>query len=273
MALHVQAERIARQREQLAEKRHELRRQRTEREEAERANRLKDEFLAFVSHELRTPLNIIVGWTALLEKGGMDAARTRVAIETIRRNAELQTVLVEDLITVSQMVLGSLRLNLLPVDLAEVVPGSVNSLKPIADAKGVALEYQGEARHAACSADRKRLHQIVCNLLSNAVKFTPASGRILVTLSDEGQWLKLKVLDTGVGIRPEALPHVFTRFWQDRSLAGSESGLGLGLAVVRQIVEMHGGRVTAESEGEGRGTTVTVRLPRTAESTPRIDAR
>ena len=269
MALHVQAERIATQRELLVEKRHQLRHQKAEREEAERANRLKDEFLAFVSHELRTPLNAIVGWTELLAAGTLDAERTRDAIETIRRNAELQTVLVEDLITVSQMVLGNLRLHLQPTDLRDVVPGSIDSFKPIAHAKNIALEYEPLASNAECSADRKRVFQIVCNLLSNAVKFTPSGGRVLVRLSDEGDWLKIEVRDTGIGIRLQALPHVFTRFWQDKTVPGSESGLGLGLAVVRQLVEMHGGRVTADSDGEGNGTTVTVRLPRAIAATTR----
>jgi signal transduction histidine kinase len=267
VALHLQAERIARQRELLAEKRHELHRRQTERDEAERANRLKDEFLAFVSHELRTPLNAIVGWTELLSRGQLDPVSTRRAIETIRRNAELQTILVEDLIALSQMVLGSLRLNVQPVDLRSVVATSIATLGPIAEAKGVRLEYEPPGDDAGCIADPKRLHQVLCNLLSNAVKFTAPGGHVVVRLGDDDEdgWLRVEVADDGVGIRREALPHVFERFWQDRTLAGSESGLGLGLAVVRQLVDLHGGRVRAESDGEGQGTRITVRLRRNVE--------
>jgi signal transduction histidine kinase len=262
MALHVQAERIARQRELLAEKRHELKQRLAEREDAERANRVKDEFLAFVSHELRTPLAAIVGWTELLVSGTLDPVRTRKAIETIRRNAEMQTLLVEDLITVSQIVLGSLRLNRQPEALGMLLPHAVESIRPLAEAKGVQLEYRSSAERDECLVDRKRLHQIVCNLLSNAVKFTPAGGQVSVSLTEESEGVRIEVSDTGVGISADSLPHVFDRFWQDQRLAGTESGLGLGLSIVRQLVELHGGSVKAASGGKDRGTTVSVLLPR-----------
>lgn len=262
MALHLQAERIARQRELLAERRHQLQRQSAERAEAERATRLKDEFLAFVSHELRTPLSVIVGWTELLASGSLDAERTRTAIETIRRNAELQTLLVEDLIALSQMVLGNVRLHRERVDLQHVVLGCIDSLKPIADDKRIRLSYRAEVGDGGCYADPQRLHQVICNLLSNSLKFTNPGGEIAVSLRDDAGRLRIDVIDNGVGIKPEALPNVFRRFWQDRTLPASTSGLGLGLAVVQQLVELHGGNVTVDSDGDGRGTRVAVLLPR-----------
>lgn len=261
MALHIQAEKIARQRELLAEKRHQLQRQVADRKAAEHANRMKDEFLAFVSHELRTPLNSIVGWTELLVSGKLDAARARRAIETIRRNAQMQSLLVEDLIAVSQVVLGNLRLHNEPVALRSVVEGAIETLRPTADARGVRLESRLDAVDDACMGDPKRLHQVFANLLSNAVKFTGAGGLVVARLSHFSGGLQVDVEDTGVGIRRETLPLIFDRFWQDRSHAGSEGGLGLGLTIVRQLVEMHGGTVAARSPGEGQGSTLTVRLP------------
>jgi signal transduction histidine kinase len=262
VALHVQAERIAKQRELLAEKRHELQRQVADRKAAEEAVRIKDEFLAFVSHELRTPLNAIVGWTALLVSGQLDPDRARRAIESIHRNAQMQTLLVEDLIATSQAVLGSLRLNLEPVALEPVIAGALDTVRPTADEKGVRLEAHLALDDAdECTADPRRLHQVFANLFANAVKFTPAGGLVSATLSRHADGLQVQIEDTGIGIRQDVLPLIFDRFWQDRARAGSESGLGLGLAIVRQLVEMHGGSVMAESAGEGRGSTFTVRLP------------
>ncbi len=261
VALHMQAERIARQREMLVEKRHELKVQVADREAAERANRMKDEFLAFVSHELRTPLNAIVGWTEMLVSGELDAERARRAIETIRRNAQMQALLVEDLIAMSQVVLGGLRLRLEPTGLKAVIAAAVDSVRLTAEAKGVRLEAPLEAADDECAGDPKRLHQVFANLLANAVKFTPAGGRVTARVCAGADGPEVEIVDTGVGIRPEALPRIFDRFWQDKARVGSENGLGLGLAIVRQLVEMHGGTVSAESPGEGLGSTFTVRLP------------
>jgi signal transduction histidine kinase len=261
MALQIQAERIARQRELLGEKRHELRRQVADREAAERSNRMKDEFLAFVSHELRTPLNAIVGWTELLVSGELDGDRARGAIETIRRNAQMQTLLVDDLIATSQLVLGGLRLHVERVSLRAAIEAALDSVRLTAKAKGVQLVAQPEPVDDGCVGDAKRLHQVFANLLANAVKFTAAGGMVVARLSRGDSGPQIEIVDTGAGIRPDALPHVFDRFWQDKSRIGSESGLGLGLAIVKQLVEMHDGTVSVHSPGEGLGSTFTVRVP------------
>jgi signal transduction histidine kinase len=261
VALHMQAERIARQREMLVEKRHELKLQVADREAAERANRMKDEFLAFVSHELRTPLNAIVGWTEMLVSGELDADRARRAIETIRRNAQMQALLVEDLIAMSQVVLGGLRLHLEPTGLKAVLAAALDSIRLTAEAKGVRLEAELDGADDECAGDPKRLHQVFANLLANAVKFTPAGGCVTARVCAGADGPKVEIVDTGDGIRGEALPRIFDRFWQDKARVGSENGLGLGLAIVRQLVEMHGGTVSAQSPGEGMGSTFTVHLP------------
>jgi PAS domain S-box-containing protein len=232
--------------------------------QAQEANRLKDEFLGTVSHELRTPLNAILGWTHLLETGEMklDESRRRRAIATIRRNAEIQAQLVDDLLDVSRIISGKMRLEIQPTDLRQVLTNAVESLQPAAEARGIALEISVQGDEAVVSADPDRLQQIVWNLLSNAIKFTPSGGRVCVEGRMSPRGTDIIVEDTGIGIAPEVLPFIFDRFRQgDSSTRRSHGGVGLGLAIVRHLVELHGGSVDAVSRGEGRGTTFTVRLP------------
>ncbi|HEU4410745.1 MAG TPA: PAS domain-containing protein [Polyangiaceae bacterium] len=229
---------------------------------AEEASRLKDEFLATVSHELRTPLNAMLGWLQMLRAGGLAPPQQEHALATVERNARAQAQLVEDLLDVSRIVSGKLRLEVAPVDLAAVVEQALESARPAANAKGVRLETAAPAGPCVVTGDAARLQQIVWNLLSNAVKFTPEGGRVEVRLGHEGAHAVLRVADTGRGIEPDFLPHVFERFRQAEGGATRRvGGLGLGLAIVRHLAEMHGGTVGAESEGEGRGATFTVRLP------------
>jgi signal transduction histidine kinase len=226
------------------------------------ANRGKDEFLAILSHELRTPLTPILSWSFLLREGQLDPVATQRALETIERNARLQALIVEDLLDVSRAITGKLRLNIRPVALEPVVVAAVESVRPLADAKDVRLETALDGEGGRVSGDAERLHQVVWNLLSNAIKFTPSGGRIEIGLRQVGAELRLAVTDTGAGIRPAVLPRLFERFWQaDSSNTRLHGGLGLGLAVVRHLVELHGGAVHAESAGEGRGATFTVTLP------------
>ena len=226
------------------------------------ASRTKDEFLATLSHELRTPLNAIIGWAQMLLRGALDEGATRRALEIIARNGEVQNRLIEDVLDVSRIVSGKLRLDAEPTDIVPVVDGAVESMLVGANAKGVELVRDFRAGSAMVLGDAARLQQVFSNLLSNAVKFTPSGGRITVTLEREDAGVTVKVGDTGTGIRPEFLPHVFERFAQhDSSTSRRHSGLGLGLAIVRHLTELHGGTVKAESEGLGRGSTFTVCLP------------
>jgi signal transduction histidine kinase len=235
---------------------------------AEEANRLKDEFLSTVSHELRTPLNSILGWTWLLVGGKLDEAGARRAIQTIERNTRAQSQIVDDLLDVSRIVTGKLRLKVGKVDLASLLEAAVDAVRPAADAKGIQVKARIEVRTgrmAELKADPDRLLQVVWNLLSNAVKFTPPGGRVevLADVADEadGQ-ARIRVTDTGIGIPEAFLRYVFDRFRQaDSSTTRKHGGLGLGLSIVRHLVELHGGTVSAESEGEGRGATFTVMLP------------
>ncbi|HEV7893353.1 MAG TPA: ATP-binding protein [Pyrinomonadaceae bacterium] len=233
------------------------------REEAERANRLKDEFLLTVSHELRTPLTAILGWSHLLVKTKLDEATASRALDAIERNALMQAQLVEDILDVSRAVTGRLRLSVGRVDLAAAVNGAVDYVQPEAASRNISLEVTLDpyARHV--SGDAARLQQVVEKLLLNAVKFTPAGGHVSVRLSRSGDsHIELSVTDTGQGIAPDFLPHVFDRFRQaDGSTTRQHGGLGLGLAIVRHLVELHGGMVRAESEGVGLGATFTVMLP------------
>ena len=234
------------------------------REEAERANRLTDEFLATISHELRTPLTAIVGWSHMLVKTKLDEATAARALDAIERNAMMQVRLVEDILDVSRAVTGRLRLALGPADLAAVVNEAVDSVQPEMAAKGIHLEVtlDPSARHV--EGDAARLKQIVEKLLLNAAKFTGAGGQVSVRLSraEADSRVELAVMDTGQGIAPEFLPYVFDRFRQaDGSTTRQHGGLGLGLALVRHFAELHGGAVRAESEGEGKGSTFTVTLP------------
>jgi PAS domain S-box-containing protein len=232
------------------------------REAAEVANRLKDEFLATVSHELRTPLNAVLGWTSLLRSTPMDDARRAKALETIERNARLQQRIVEDLLDVSRIVAGQLHLDKEPMPFRPVVESAIESIRLVAVAKSIALAVDLGDDPAIIIGDAARLQQVVWNLLSNAMKFTPEGGAVRVSLDVSESRVELVVADTGVGIAPAFLPHVFERFRQgDARVTRAHGGLGLGLAIVRHLTEMHGGSVAAVSAGEGKGATFIVRLP------------
>jgi PAS domain S-box-containing protein len=239
-----------------------LLREQSARQEAENANRLKDEFLATVSHELRAPLNAILGWVKLLRQGKLDPEAAKNALETIERSARAQNRLIEDLLDVSRIITGKLRLEVTTVDAALVTRGALASIRPVAEAKGVSLSEQFDNIDTPVSGDPNRLQQVVWNLLSNAVKFTPKGGHVVVRLGLEAGHVAIAVRDSGQGIKAEFLPYVFDRFRQaDSSSIRRHGGLGLGLAIVRHLVDMHGGSVEVDSEGEGKGSTFTVRLP------------
>jgi CheY-like chemotaxis protein len=229
---------------------------------AEEANRLKDEFLAVVSHELRTPLNAILGWARMLRAGTLSDSDVPRALETIERNAQAQAQLIEDLLDVSRIVSGKLRLEMRPVDIGEVIEEAVDTVRPTADARGVALAVV--INHVGpVSGDAHRLQQVIWNLLSNSIKFTPQGGRIELRVDQAASMVRLTVTDTGQGIDPEFLPQVFDRFRQASSTPGQtrRKGLGLGLAIVRHLVEAHAGSVSAASGGIGKGATFIVDLP------------
>jgi PAS domain S-box-containing protein len=233
-----------------------------ERRRAEAANQAKDDFLAMVSHELRTPLNAILGWTRMLRSGQLEADRHTKALETIERNAQAQAQLIEDLLDISRIITGHLRLDVRAVDLAQVVEAAIEAVRPVAEAKGVRIEPTLEPNAGFIQGDPGRLEQVVWNLLSNAVKFTPSGGRVRVRLSRNESHVELAVEDTGQGIAPEFLPHIFERFRQAESGSHpAHGGLGLGLAIVKHLVELHDGSIEASSEGKGRGATFVARLP------------
>lgn len=239
-----------------------LRREQTARREAEEASRAKDEFLATVSHELRTPLNAIMGWSQMLSAGMLNQTDTTRAVETIYRNAKSQAQLIEDILDVSRIVTGKLRIEPKPMALAPVIQTAVESLRPAIEAKNIRLQMRLDFEPRMVYADADRLQQVVWNLLSNAIKFTPEKGQVTVLLESDSSQTKIVVSDTGKGISREFLPFVFERFRQaDGSSTRMHGGLGLGLSIVRHLVELHGGGVEVESEGEGRGTTFTVRIP------------
>ncbi|MBD1938890.1 PAS domain S-box protein [Microcoleus sp. FACHB-68] len=239
-----------------------LQREKTAREVAENANRIKDEFLAVLSHELRSPLNPILGWTQLLQTGKLDEARKAEALKTIERNAKLQTQLIEDLLDISRIMQGKLSLTAAPVSLTFVISAAIETVRLAAEAKHIRLQLDLDYTVAPISADAARLQQVVWNLLSNAVKFTPAGGQVTVELRQLNQLAQIRVIDTGKGINPQFLPYLFEYFRQeDGSTTRRFGGLGLGLAIARQIVEMHGGTVRAESQGEAQGATFIVQLP------------
>jgi PAS domain S-box-containing protein len=230
--------------------------------EAERANRLKDEFLATLSHELRSPLTMIIGWADMLGNSRLDPAASSKAVEVIRRSGRTQLRIVDDLLDVSRIITGKLRLKAQPVDLGTVIIAVVDGLRPAAEAKGIRFQLQLDSPAGQVSGDPDRLQQVAWNLVSNAIKFTPTGGLVTVSLRRVESHVELTVSDTGQGIAPEFLPHVFDRFRQaDQTATRVHSGLGLGLAIVRQLAELHGGTVRAESAGEGRGSTFTVSLP------------
>ena len=230
--------------------------------EAQEANRAKDEFLATLSHELRTPLNAILGWTQILRAKRLDEVTTNRAFEAIERNAKAQAELIEDMLDVSRIITGRLRLDMKPVGLSAAVEAALDSVKPAADAKDVRLECHLAPDCGLIMGDAHRLQQIVWNLLSNAVKFTPSGGQVKVTLRRLDSEIKLTVSDTGKGISPHFLPYVFERFRQAETMVSRTStGLGLGLSIARHLVELHGGVIEASSEGEGQGATFTVTFP------------
>jgi PAS domain S-box-containing protein len=238
-----------------------LERERVARAEAEQANRIKDEFLAVLSHELRSPLNPILGWSRLLQNGNFNEARRSDALKTIERNAKLQSQLIEDLLDISRIMQGKLALTATPVSLTFVISAAVETVQLAAAAKNIGLQLDLDPT-APVSGDATRLQQVVWNLLTNAVKFTPDGGQVTVELRQLDRLAQLRVIDTGKGIQPQFLPHVFEYFRQeDGSTTRKFGGLGLGLAIVRQIVEMHGGTVGVESQGEDQGATFIVHLP------------
>ncbi|WP_298916825.1 ATP-binding protein [uncultured Nostoc sp.] len=229
---------------------------------AEQANRLKDEFLAVLSHELRSPLNPILGWAKLLQTRKFDEAKTAYALATIERNAKLQSQLMEDLLDVSRILQNKLSLNISSVNLSAVIEVALDTVRLAAQAKSVQLKTKFEPNIGQVLGDPSRLQQVVWNLLSNAVKFTPSEGQVEIRLERVGTQAQIQVSDTGKGIDPEFLPHVFDYFRQaDNTTTRAFGGLGLGLAIVRQIAELHGGTVHAESEGDEKGATFTVLLP------------
>ena len=231
-------------------------------EELLHANRIKDEFLATLSHELRTPLNAIVGWTRLLRTGRLDERTGARALETIDRNATLQAKLVEDLLDVSRIITGKLRLRIANVDPVSVMEAAINSVRPAAEAKAIRIDADLDSSAGLIAADGDRLQQVMWNLLSNAIKFTPAGGHVRVVLRRAPAGLTVRVEDNGAGIEAGFLPYVFDRFRQaDSSTTRNHGGLGLGLAIVRHLVELHGGTVHAESRGEGLGAAFALTLP------------
>jgi PAS domain S-box-containing protein len=239
-----------------------LEREQAARAEAEVANRTKDEFLAMLSHELRTPLNAVYGWARMLRTRALDPSASIRALEVIERNARAQTQLIDDLLDISRIVTGKMRLAVRPVSIGAVIDAAADAVRPAADARGLVLAVLVDPTIGIVMGDPDRLQQVVWNLLSNAVKFTPRGGRVDVNAGSSGTTVDIVVRDTGVGIPADLLPHVFDRFRQgDSTSTRAHGGLGLGLALVRHLVELHGGTVTAASDGDGKGATFTVTLP------------
>jgi signal transduction histidine kinase/CheY-like chemotaxis protein len=241
------------------------------RSEAEAANRIKDEFLATLSHELRTPLTSLLGWSSVLREAKRDEKVLSQGLDAIDRNARIQAQLIDDLLDVSRIVSGKLNLEVRPLDISSVTRAAINVVRPAADAKGITLDYWAEPGLGAISADSARLQQIIWNLLSNAVKFTPHGGKISVRVEQDGSDARITVQDTGQGIEAEFLPRVFDRFRQaDSSTTRSFGGLGLGLAIVRHLVELHGGTVSAHSDGVDKGAIFSATFPLLADRTEPI---
>ncbi len=267
---------ITKQKQAEAEREQLLKREQAAREDAERANRIKDEFLAVLSHELRSPLNPILGWTHLLRSGNLDSGRQMDALATIERNAKLQSQLIEDLLDIARIMQGKLTLTATSVSLSSIIQAAVKTVRLAADAKNIQITLDLDPDVAPVSGDAARLQQMVWNLLINAVKFTDHGGQVTVQLRQVaadgslGQAMaQIRVIDTGKGINPQFLPHVFEYFWQeDGSTTRKFGGLGLGLALVRRIVELHGGTVNVESGGEQQGATFIVQLPALQQATP-----
>lgn len=230
--------------------------------EAKETNRLKDEFLALTAHELRTPLMAVIGWTRILRSRNLDQTAAGKALDAIERSAHAQARLIEDLLDLARIASGKLRLDIRPVDLAAVVEAAVNTALPAAEAKGIKLQTALDLRGETILGDAGRLQQVLWNLLSNAVKFTPGGGRVTVRLERQGARAAIIVSDTGRGISPGLLPYLFDRFRQAESAnKRAGGGLGLGLALARELVTLHGGTIQAQSAGEGQGAVFTVTLP------------
>lgn len=239
-----------------------LQKEQAARKQAEDSNRIKDEFLAVLSHELRTPLNPILGWSKLLKTGRLKADKTAEALEAIERNAELQARLIEDLLDISRIIQGKITLNTSTVNLVAITQSAIDTVRLALENKKIQLQTIIQPNIGQVEGDPARLQQILWNLLSNAVKFTPLTGKITVKLEQIASYVQITISDTGKGISPEFLPHIFNYFWQeDSSITRKFSGLGLGLAIVRNLVELHGGSITAHSPGIGKGATFTIKLP------------
>jgi signal transduction histidine kinase/ActR/RegA family two-component response regulator len=235
--------------------------ERAARTEAERSTRMKEEFLSLVSHELRTPLNAILGWSQLMKRTN-DAEAHRQGLEAIERGARGQAMLIDELLDVSRIVSGKLRIEVQPLQIAPLVSAAIETLRPAAEAKSIHVQYLVSPDASPVKGDPARIQQIVWNLLSNAIKFTPKGGIVQILVTRTEGHVEITVVDTGAGISEKFLPHVFERFLQaDSSMSRTHGGLGLGLAIVKHLVELHGGTVSAESEGEGKGATFRVRLP------------
>ncbi|HEU4434263.1 MAG TPA: ATP-binding protein, partial [Pyrinomonadaceae bacterium] len=255
-AAYAEAERARREAEQAAAEKERLYRQ------AEESSRLKEEFLATISHELRTPLSAILGWTRMLRLGQLSAEEHAKALDTIERNARAQAQLIDDLLDVSRIVTGKLRMDVRPSDPTSFIDAAVEAVRPAAEAKGVRLQKVMDSGTVAIPGDPVRLQQVVWNLLSNAIKFTPRGGHVQIRSERVNSHLEIVVSDTGQGIASDFLPHVFDRFRQaDQKTSRQHGGMGLGLAIVRHLVELHGGTVRASSAGVGQGATFTVQLP------------
>ncbi|WP_237088441.1 ATP-binding protein [Nostoc sp. PCC 7120 = FACHB-418] len=260
----IQAEKALRQSELMVteERAQALERERAARIELERASRMKDEFLAIVSHELRSPLNGILGWSRLLRTRKLSPEKIEQALESIERNAQAQTQLIEDLLDISRIIRGNIRLLVRPTKLIPVIQAALDTVRPIANTKSIQIISRLNFDIGLVSADPERLQQVIWNLLSNAVKFTPEGGRVEICLEQVETNVQIQVIDTGTGISPEFLPYVFDRFRQaDATTTRNQGGLGLGLAIVRNLVELHNGKVSVASPGEGQGATFTVQLP------------
>jgi signal transduction histidine kinase/CheY-like chemotaxis protein len=262
-------ERAERQTRRLAEQSNLLAEEQAARERAEQADRAKDQFLAMVSHELRAPLSPVLAWSRMLLMGALPKERERSAVEAIVRNATAQAQLIEDLLDVSRIVTGKLRLDVRPIALATVIEAAIDSVRPSADARGIRLQVVLDPGGGRVLGDPDRLQQVVWNLLSNAIKFTPRGGRVQVSLQRVNSHLEIAVADTGIGLGADALAHVFERFWQaDAGATRRHGGMGLGLSIVRHLVELHGGAVRAFSDGANRGATFVVELPVMAVAEP-----
>ena len=232
------------------------------RRKAEAANRAKDDFLAVLAHELRTPLNAVLGWTSLLRREGVAEGELKRGLEVIDRNARAQARLIEDVLEVSAMILRKVQVRLDPIAFGPVLSEALDALRPVAEAKGVDLRGEGAAPDLMVLGDAERLLQVLHNLVGNAIKFTPCGGCVTVRMRVAEEAVLLEVEDTGIGIAPDLLPHIFDEFTQGTTRAADRSrGLGLGLAIARHLIELHGGAIAAASPGEGRGTTFSVRLP------------